>query len=410
MTIDISSDDEEVGYDKTDGGCNSYNRSSGFLDQSGDGYDQVRVIGEVKPKKRCNYVDDECVILDGDPDNPMAEVNDSPRGGADELLVVGQKGQIACRDYPHPRSICAKFPFGSTPHERHCDMCHCYVCESPAPCARWGTGISSVDHCHATDIEAWKLLRRDFKGGEEMSPEFVSPLTPRSYPILDCQIPSITAVSVCSISTNPEIQRFRSQRLLQCCRSHSVSNLHPRSSSSHPKFKRAGSAGSASGHQSNWRAAHRSQYLRRHHPVSTMSHRNRSIRQVQYSDINSGSGTYLSSSPTNVGSFTGQRKPRRHHPVSRLSHRDHANWLPFRHPDTDSSDTNLDYLWGCHRGRWRQSHAGGHGKRYMHSKNKTQRAMDSRFSPFSSDYDGEFPPLPRPAESSVAEFEDRLMG
>lgn len=30
--------------------------------------------------------------------------------------------QIACRDYPHPRHLCAKFPFGSTPHERHCDQ------------------------------------------------------------------------------------------------------------------------------------------------------------------------------------------------------------------------------------------------------------------------------------------------
>lgn len=30
--------------------------------------------------------------------------------------------QIACRDYPHPRSACAKHPFSRTPHERYCDQ------------------------------------------------------------------------------------------------------------------------------------------------------------------------------------------------------------------------------------------------------------------------------------------------
>lgn len=30
--------------------------------------------------------------------------------------------QIACRDYPHPRHHCVTFPFGTTPHEKHCDM------------------------------------------------------------------------------------------------------------------------------------------------------------------------------------------------------------------------------------------------------------------------------------------------
>jgi hypothetical protein len=29
--------------------------------------------------------------------------------------------QVACRDYPHPRSACAKNPFSTTSHERHCD-------------------------------------------------------------------------------------------------------------------------------------------------------------------------------------------------------------------------------------------------------------------------------------------------
>lgn len=30
--------------------------------------------------------------------------------------------QVACRDYPHPRHLCAKFPFSSTQHESRCDM------------------------------------------------------------------------------------------------------------------------------------------------------------------------------------------------------------------------------------------------------------------------------------------------
>ncbi|CAJ2651819.1 unnamed protein product [Trifolium pratense] len=71
---------------------------------------------------------------------------------------------VACRDYPHARHLCAKFPFSSTPHEIHCGQCHCFVCDSLAPCIKWGTGISSSDHCHAHDkTEVWKLQRKDFK-------------------------------------------------------------------------------------------------------------------------------------------------------------------------------------------------------------------------------------------------------
>ncbi|CAJ1968258.1 unnamed protein product [Sphenostylis stenocarpa] len=73
---------------------------------------------------------------------------------------------IACRDYPHPRHLCAKFPFSSTPHEKHCSQCHCYVCDSPAPCLKWGTGGLSLDHCHASDkTELWKTQRKNFKLG-----------------------------------------------------------------------------------------------------------------------------------------------------------------------------------------------------------------------------------------------------
>ncbi|KAK7284178.1 hypothetical protein RJT34_18919 [Clitoria ternatea] len=109
--------------------------------------------------------EDDCVVLDGDPENRVTSVDDSPTE-SDEVFVVAEKGQIACRDYPHPRHLCAKFPFSSTPNERHCDQCHCYVCDSLAPCLKWGNGLSSLDHCHATDkSEIWITMRKNFKLG-----------------------------------------------------------------------------------------------------------------------------------------------------------------------------------------------------------------------------------------------------
>lgn len=45
----------------------------------------------------------------------------------------------------------------------HSMQCHCYVCDSPAPCNYWGDGNSSTDHCHSTDKGRWQTLRRTFK-------------------------------------------------------------------------------------------------------------------------------------------------------------------------------------------------------------------------------------------------------
>lgn len=46
-------------------------------------------------------------------------------------------------------------------------QCHCYVCDSLAPCLKWGTGILSSDHCHANDkTELWKIQRKNFKLGQ----------------------------------------------------------------------------------------------------------------------------------------------------------------------------------------------------------------------------------------------------
>ncbi|WVZ55420.1 hypothetical protein U9M48_006080 [Paspalum notatum var. saurae] len=119
--------------------------------------------------------DDDCVILDGDPDKPAAVAKEEGfrRDGAeDELQIVAEKGELACRDFPHPRHLCATLPFSSTSHATHCNMCHCYVCDSPAPCAFWGKGTAHNDHCHATDKDArWKKLRQSSKNKSQPTPK-----------------------------------------------------------------------------------------------------------------------------------------------------------------------------------------------------------------------------------------------
>ncbi|CAN1131406.1 RPM1 interacting protein 13 [Linum perenne] len=106
--------------------------------------------------------DDECLILDGDPYKNGKPATENSAGD-EELLVVGETGQVACRDYPHSRHLCIKFPFNTALHFEHCDMCHCYVCDSPAPCKYWGTGFQSKDHCHATDAREWQTKRAYFR-------------------------------------------------------------------------------------------------------------------------------------------------------------------------------------------------------------------------------------------------------
>ncbi|KAE8676857.1 RPM1 interacting protein 13, putative isoform 2 [Hibiscus syriacus] len=66
----------------------------------------------------------------------------------------------------------------STSHEQHCELCHCFVCDMQAPCCYWGSGISSTDHCHATDKEEiWKTLRKNIRLGRNVS---APPVTSRS--------------------------------------------------------------------------------------------------------------------------------------------------------------------------------------------------------------------------------------
>ncbi|KAM0949380.1 hypothetical protein DsansV1_C05g0051821 [Dioscorea sansibarensis] len=181
--VDISSDEED--FDCFDGACKpNYDLISKILGcvdrvvarQS----DDVIVLDEfssapvIKGKNSSSTrladaptegSDDDCLVLDSGPDKLVSVTNEKADGDeSEELLVIGETGQVACRDYPHSRHLCARFPFSTTSHERHCSLCHCYVCDSPAPCEYWGNGLLSGDHCHSTDKEArWKDERKSFK-------------------------------------------------------------------------------------------------------------------------------------------------------------------------------------------------------------------------------------------------------
>ncbi|KAJ4967866.1 hypothetical protein NE237_014567 [Protea cynaroides] len=172
--LEISSDEDGAWGERSDDNHDWISELLGSDGCEAEDSDDVVFVGEKqsskpadRPKLASGYIlDDDCTILEGDPDNPVAAVNDSV-DGSDELLIVGEKGQLACRDYPHPRHLCAKFPFSSTPHDKYCDVCHCYVCDSHAPCIYWGTGVSTADHCHSTDKEEiWQVQRKFFKQGK----------------------------------------------------------------------------------------------------------------------------------------------------------------------------------------------------------------------------------------------------
>ncbi|XP_065873507.1 RPM1 interacting protein 13 isoform X2 [Euphorbia lathyris] len=180
VIFDISSDEEPT-FDEPRGGDDDHEWLTELLQTVGretadsDGDDVVVLSEYVPPKPKSkskskpsrvvkDLDDDDCVVLEGDPDKAVNVADDAADDAddADDVLVVGQTGQIACRDYPHPRHLCAKFRFSSTPHEQHCNLCHCYVCDSLAPCSHWGNGTSTINHCHATDKqEMWKIQRHE---------------------------------------------------------------------------------------------------------------------------------------------------------------------------------------------------------------------------------------------------------
>ncbi|CAA0823914.1 RPM1 interacting protein 13 [Striga hermonthica] len=214
VVLDISSDEEaDFGGASKGGGFGG----RGFLDRDdcewlseilcevggnnkGDDSDDVVLIGETfqNPPKKSRWDplrpcgkfaggggggaaadDDDCVVLEGDPDKPVAvaapaQTANGVKGDGDDgddVEIVAEKGEVACRDFPHARHLCAKFLFASTVHEIHCSQCHCYVCDSVAPCPHWGTGASSVDHCHATDKDDyWRAERKRTKNALNPAP------------------------------------------------------------------------------------------------------------------------------------------------------------------------------------------------------------------------------------------------
>ncbi|XP_023635667.1 uncharacterized protein LOC17876283 [Capsella rubella] len=103
----------------------------------------VLCVKKRQDMKRFEKTED-CFILDFNPFDSL-DVKRLTFSGDKDLAIIHETGQVACRDYPHPRHLCLKFPFGSTSNATHCDMCYCYVCDKPAPCALW---ISS--HCNAS--------------------------------------------------------------------------------------------------------------------------------------------------------------------------------------------------------------------------------------------------------------------
>ncbi|XP_020677813.1 uncharacterized protein LOC110096283 isoform X2 [Dendrobium catenatum] len=172
--IDISSDEENLADESFDISEEWLNELLESADVGVPGeLDDVMVVDELssrssmkKPSPLQKECDEDCLILDGDPDKVVSMVDGQSESvdGCAELLIVGEKGHLACRDYPHPRHLCVTYPFSSTPHEKHCKLCHCYVCDSLAPCIYWGYGLSTTDHCHASEKEQdWKSLRNYFK-------------------------------------------------------------------------------------------------------------------------------------------------------------------------------------------------------------------------------------------------------
>ncbi|KFK29288.1 hypothetical protein AALP_AA7G114000 [Arabis alpina] len=108
---------------------------------------------------------EDCFILDFDPndssDATKLSFSDYPETDNDDVQIIREKGQVACRDYPHSRHLCSKFPFRSTPHATHCNQCYCYVCDLAAPCAHWTSRVTP--HCEALEDPTWNTLREVYR-------------------------------------------------------------------------------------------------------------------------------------------------------------------------------------------------------------------------------------------------------
>ncbi|WVZ21324.1 hypothetical protein V8G54_008646 [Vigna mungo] len=103
---------------------------------------------------------EDCFILDFDPYDPfdfsvlsLDDKNNHQGDASKDVYIVGENGKVACRDYPHPRDLCLKFPFTTTAHHSYCELCYCRVCGIRAPCKHWTRSTSP--HCD-------EIYHRDF--------------------------------------------------------------------------------------------------------------------------------------------------------------------------------------------------------------------------------------------------------
>ncbi|MBA0617737.1 hypothetical protein Godav_027159 [Gossypium davidsonii] len=255
IVFDISSDDDEATLAWEEPKGDDYDWLSEVLEAVDKGLgdlDEVVVVGEVNPTKKSkssNSVarkvvdedDGDCVVLEGDPDKALSDVND-PQQDSDECLIVGQKGQegknktkllilyINCQSAAADLfvlSVRRKALFGDLVLSFRIDLgalkfsmhlmdallklqCHCFVCDTRAPCCYWGSGISTIDHCHATDKEEmWKTLRKTFRHG-------------RTFPI------SLAKAPVTSYSTaTPRVNQASRCDNMQFTQQNQVSRLTP---------------------------------------------------------------------------------------------------------------------------------------------------------------------------------------
>ncbi|XP_043717649.1 uncharacterized protein LOC122665560 [Telopea speciosissima] len=146
------------------------NTSSRGYQCSGSGYGmKVKKEGSIfclknnASMKEIEEVED-CFILEFNPFEPidlskkLSQNDHHTASDEQDLSVIAERGQVACRDYPHSRHHCVKFPFDKTPHESYCEQCYCYVCDVIAPCNFWIQ--PEQGHCHASEQEfIWNILR-----------------------------------------------------------------------------------------------------------------------------------------------------------------------------------------------------------------------------------------------------------
>ena len=109
VVLDISSDEEpgfeEPGFEEPSEDLNFdwIREFLGMSDEESDDSDEVVLVREVIPERRSNCSkaivkdvdDDDCVVLEGDPENGVASVNEEETE-SDELQIVGEKGQVCC--------------------------------------------------------------------------------------------------------------------------------------------------------------------------------------------------------------------------------------------------------------------------------------------------------------------------